>query len=65
MKDKEIIADFQFLGNRVDKFVLDTKLIEEKGRSSIAFDFDYEVVEVAEDNGEVPTEAPADSNFDY
>jgi preprotein translocase subunit SecB len=50
MKDKEIMADFQFLGNRVDKFVLDTKLIEEKGRSSIAFDFDYEVVEVAEDN---------------
>ena len=50
MKDKEIIADFQFLGNRVDKFVLDTKLVEEKGPSNVSFDFDYEVMELVEED---------------
>ena len=45
MKDKDIMADFQFLGPRVSKLVLDTKLVEEKGPSNVSFDFDYEVME--------------------
>jgi len=46
MKDKDVIADFQFLGHRVSKLVLDTKLVEEKGPSNVSFDFDYEVMDL-------------------
>lgn len=46
MKDKDIMADFQFLGHRVSKLVLDTKLVEEKGPSNVSFDFDYEVMDL-------------------
>lgn len=49
MKDKDVIADFQFLGHRVSKLVLDTKLVEEKGPSNVSFDFDYEVMELVEE----------------
>jgi preprotein translocase subunit SecB len=50
MKDKDVIADFQFLGHRVSKLVLDTKLVEEKGPSNVSFDFDYEVMELVEED---------------
>lgn len=50
MKDKDIMADFQFLGHRVSKLVLDTKLVEEKGPSNVSFDFDYEVMDLLEED---------------
>ena len=50
MKDKDVLADFQFLGHRVSKLVLDTKLVEEKGPSNVSFDFDYEVMELVEED---------------
>lgn len=46
MNSKSVLADFQFLGNRVSKLVLDTRLIEEKGRAEVTIDFDYNVNEV-------------------
>ncbi len=46
MNVKSVLADFQFLGNRVSKLVLDTRLIEEKGRAEVTTDFDYKVDEV-------------------
>jgi len=46
MKSTDVLADFQFLGNRVSKLVLDTRLIEEKGRVDVTYDFDYKVNEV-------------------
>ncbi|OLN33078.1 protein-export chaperone SecB [Desulfosporosinus metallidurans] len=47
MNSKSVLADFQFLGNRVSKLVLDTRLIEEeKGRAEVTIDFDYKVNEV-------------------
>ncbi len=50
MKDRDIVADFQFLGYRVSKLALDTKLVEEKGPSNVSFDFDYEVLDLVEQN---------------
>ena len=50
MKDKDIMADFQFLGHRVSKLVLDTRLVEEKGPSNVSFDFDYEVLDLLEED---------------
>lgn len=46
MNSKSVLADFQFLGNRVSKLVLDTRQIEEKGRAEVTIDFDYNVNEV-------------------
>jgi len=50
MKEKEVVADFQFLGNRVNKLVVKTKLLQEKGRPEISFDFDYNVDEIVEED---------------
>jgi len=50
MKEKEIVADFQFLGNRVNKLVVKTKPLKEKGRPEISFDFDYNVDEIVEED---------------
>ena len=50
MKDKDIMADFQFLGHRVSKLVLDTRLVEEKGPSNVSFDFDYAVLDLLEED---------------
>jgi preprotein translocase subunit SecB len=50
MKDRDIVADFQFLGYRVSKLALDTKLVEEKGSGNVSFDFDYEVLDLVEQN---------------
>ena len=46
MNVKSVLADFQFLGNRVSKLVLDTRLIEEKGRAEVTIDVDYKVNEI-------------------
>ncbi|MDD3894777.1 MAG: protein-export chaperone SecB [Syntrophomonadaceae bacterium] len=50
MNSKEVLADFQILGSRVSKLILDTRIIDEKGRTDISFDFDYKTDEVEEDN---------------
>ena len=44
MKTNKIMADFQFLGNRVSKLSLDTRLVDAKGRVEISFDFDYNLI---------------------
>lgn len=42
INSREIIADFQFAGNRVSSFSIETKDIETKGvKTNIFFDFDY------------------------
>ena len=43
MKAAEVLADFQFLGNRVAKFTLETRFVEEKAEGRVEFDFDYEI----------------------
>lgn len=48
MNSNEVLADFQILGTRVSKLVLDTRIIE-KGRADVSFDFDYEIGEVGEE----------------
>lgn len=49
MNSKEVLADFQILGSRVSKLILDTRILDEKGRTDISFDFDYDTDEVEED----------------
>ncbi len=40
---KEILSDFQFAGNRVSSFSIETKDIETKrAKTNISFDFDYD-----------------------
>lgn len=42
INSKEILADFQFTGNRVSSFSVETKDIKTKGtKANISFDFDY------------------------
>ncbi len=48
MNPKEVMADFQFLGNRVSKLVIETKRIEEKGRAELTHDFDYKIAETSQ-----------------
>lgn len=44
--EKEVLADFQFIGNRVSSFVLDTKLVDTKGQKVTAdFQFDYNILQ--------------------
>lgn len=45
MNSKEVLADFQLLGSRVSKLILETKLIAEEGRSNLTYDFDYKLGE--------------------
>ena len=49
ISSKDITADFQFLGNRVSKFVIETKDIDVKG-AKIPLDiaFDYNVINIHE-----------------
>lgn len=49
MKSKDVMADFQFMGNRVSKLILDTKIIAGKGQAEISFDFDYQIKDLVED----------------
>lgn len=42
INSKEILADFQFAGNRVSSFSVETKDIETKGaKANVSFEFDY------------------------
>lgn len=48
---KEINADFQFLGNRVSSFSLETKIVDTKGkRVSPVFEYDYSITECGKTN---------------
>lgn len=47
--DKEIESPFQFIGNRVNRFNLETKMVDTKGmKISINFDMDYKIKECVE-----------------
>lgn len=48
MNSNEVLADFQILGSRVSKLLLDTRIIDEKGRADVSFDFDYEIGDIEE-----------------
>lgn len=48
MNPKEVMADFQFLGNRVSKLVIETKIVDQKGRAELSHDFDYTIAEISE-----------------
>jgi preprotein translocase subunit SecB len=50
MNSKEVMADFQFQGNRVSKLLVETKLLKEKGRAELSFDFDYEIGDLVEED---------------
>lgn len=46
---EEVLAEFQFLGNRVTKFNLDTRIINvQEQRAEISYEFDYNVKGVKE-----------------
>jgi preprotein translocase subunit SecB len=49
MNTNEVYADFQILGSRVSKLLLDTRPIDEKGRSEVSVDFDYEINDIEEE----------------
>jgi len=48
VRTDKMMADFQFLGNRVSKLNLDTRLVEPRGRVDISFDTDYNIKESQE-----------------
>lgn len=49
---REVMADFQFIGNRVSFFNLETKMVETKGKKVVPdFQYDYAVNEYEEANG--------------
>jgi preprotein translocase subunit SecB len=49
---KEVFAHFQFIGNRVNLFKFETKMVETKGKHiDIDFNYDYIVNECGEENG--------------
>lgn len=50
MNSNEVLADFQILGSRVSKLLLDTRIIDEKGRADVSYDFDYEIGDVEEED---------------
>ncbi|NLV21159.1 MAG: preprotein translocase subunit SecB [Syntrophomonadaceae bacterium] len=51
--NNEALADFQILGSRVNKLLLDTRIINIKGRADISFDFDYKIAGVEEDGNQL------------
>lgn len=49
INSKEVLADFQFIANRIAKFSLETKDIENKGKKSqVSFNFDYNILQLEE-----------------
>ena len=50
INSKEILADFQFVANRISQFSLDTKDIESKGaKAQVSVDFDYDILQLEEE----------------
>lgn len=51
IKGKEVMADFQFIGNRVSSFSLETKMLDTKGQKVLTdFQYDYNINECEEAN---------------
>lgn len=54
MNKKKVLADFQddfqFLGSRVSKLQLETRLVEEEGRAALSFEFDYRINNLVEED---------------
>ncbi|MCR4442714.1 MAG: protein-export chaperone SecB [Peptococcaceae bacterium] len=50
MNTKEISADFQFLGNRVCKFKLETFPINVREKAEVNFEIDYKIGDISEEN---------------
>jgi preprotein translocase subunit SecB len=50
MNIKPVLADFQFLGNRVNRLVIDTKVIDEMSHVEMAFDYDYEIKDLLQED---------------
>lgn len=49
INSKEVLADFQFVANRISQFTLETKDVENKGaKAQVSFDFDYNVLNLEE-----------------
>jgi len=50
INSKEVLADFQFIANRIAKFSIETKDIENKGKKAqFTFDFDYNILQLEEE----------------
>lgn len=50
MDIKKVLADFQFAGNRISKFSIETKNIDTKGKQAkLAHHIDYKVIDVKQD----------------
>ena len=46
---KEVLADFQFVANRISHFILETKDIETKGaKTQVSIEFDYDILKLEE-----------------
>ncbi|WP_027308643.1 protein-export chaperone SecB [Caloramator sp. ALD01] len=51
IKSNDILADFQFLGNRVSNFSIETKQIVSKNEKiNISYEFDYNILNIEEDD---------------
>lgn len=49
INSKEVLADFQFVANRISQFSLETKGIENKGsKAQVSFNFDYNILQLEE-----------------
>lgn len=50
MDVKKVLADFQFAGNRISKFSIETKDIDTKGKQAkLTYNIDYNVIDVKQD----------------
>lgn len=42
MNTNRVSADFQFMGSRVSRLLLETRILEEKGHAALSYDIDYD-----------------------
>jgi len=51
-QDTDIALKFQFIGNRVDRFILETKRVDTRNQKrTVSYEFDYQIVEQKESEG--------------
>lgn len=49
INSNQVLADFQFIGNRVSNFKIETRDIRiDKEKINVTYDFDYEIKEIKE-----------------
>lgn len=47
INSNEVLADFQFIANRISQFSLETKDVENKaGKAQVSFNFDYNILQL-------------------